>query len=212
MSRDSKTNRCWTSVSISASNAARISLSTKTNRVISSDRILPFNPSRYRRAISPRTPASVSRAIALRGDRTSAFGWCDNDMSPVHWGGLRPQYCNLPPTTNASSCDRFLPSIDLGDSRGWSGKLVDHGGRVGANAGWAAVWARAVAGGMTTVVGCSCWRAVPWLAVGTPSIRALSGWAQPSAGIAGIAGFATPFTHTDKRVFPIKTFLFSKVL
>ena len=43
------------------------------NRVISSDRIRPFNPSRYSLAISPRTPASVSRAILLRGGSTSAF-------------------------------------------------------------------------------------------------------------------------------------------
>src|SRR5262245_19585841 len=56
------------------------------NRVISSDRILPFKASRYSLAISPRTPASVSSAILLRGDSTSAFGFWFNDIRPAHWG------------------------------------------------------------------------------------------------------------------------------
>ena len=41
----------------------------------------PIEPSHF-----PRTPASVSSAIALRGGSTSAFGFWVNDIQPVHWG------------------------------------------------------------------------------------------------------------------------------
>ena len=41
---------------------------------------LPVQPKTIKPAISLRTPASVSSAIALRGDRTSAFGWWVNAM------------------------------------------------------------------------------------------------------------------------------------